>query len=301
MTDLYLGILLMVALGAAAFAATRRLANFGPAWLYDAAAFVTVALLCSYIWWVWDDVRIAHWLPYSNLIIVGNWFLPMLGVLAGLVWRRFPQSRARQCAATLMLFAAGLYSTVNPVLGEAPICQNDWERLGRGRCFLQTTDATCSAAAAATLLSLHGIATDEQEMADLCLTREGTTWKGLFRGLSLKTEWTPWQVTVFRGTPADLHDPGSYPVLVCAELRPDAPGKEIYREEYGWIPGTPHSVVVLGRTHDGTYVVHDPVAGREYWDEDELRLLWTGSAVRLVPRDDATASLLAMLMPEAAQ
>jgi hypothetical protein len=195
-----------------------------------------------------------------------------------------------------MLFAAGLYSTVNPVLGEAPICESHWERLGRGRCFLQTTDATCSAAAAATLLSMHGIAADEQEMADLCLTREGTTWKGLFRGLSLKTEWTPWAVDVFRGTPADLDDPDFYPVLVCAELRDNAPFEQIYREEYGWIPGTPHSVVLLGRANDGTYIVHDPVAGREYWDEEELRLLWTGGAVRLVPRDDLRPSLLASIV-----
>ena len=296
MMDLYLGIMLMVALGAATFAATRRMANFGPLWVYDAAAFVTVALLCGYIWWVWDDVRVSHWLPYSNLIIVGNWFLPLLGVLAGLVWRRLPQSRTRQYTATLLLFAAGLYSTVNPVLGEAPTCRSHWERLGGGRCFLQTTDATCSAAAAATLLSLHGIVTDEQEMADLCLTREGTTWKGLFRGLSLKTEWTHWDVDVFRGTPDDLNATECYPVLVCAELRPDAPHEQVYREEYGWIPGMPHSVVVLGRWHDGTYVVHDPVAGREYWDEEELRDLWTGSAVRLVPRDNARASLIAALL-----
>lgn len=296
MMDLYLGIMLMVALGAATFAATRRLAHFGPMWLYDAAAFVTVSLLCSYIWWVWDDVRVAHWLPYSNLIIVGNWFLPMLGVLAGLVWQRFPHSRGRQCTATLMLFGAGLYSTVNPVLGEAPTCRSSWEHLGRGRCFLQTTDATCSAAAAATLLSLHGISADEQEMADLCLTREGTTWKGLFRGLSLKTEWTPWAVDVFRGTPHDLDDPSSYPVLVCAELRPDAPHEEVYREEYGWIPGMPHSVIVLGREPNGTYIVHDPVAGREFWNEEELRLLWTGSAVRLIPREDLRPSLIASMM-----
>jgi hypothetical protein len=194
-----------------------------------------------------------------------------------------------------MLFAAGLYTTIDPVLGQAPTCRSNWERLGGGRLFLQTTDSTCSAAAAATLLSLHGIATDEQEMADLCLTREGTTWKGLFRGLSLKTEWTPWQVDVFRGTPADLDAPNSYPVLVCAELRRNAPFEQVYQEEYGWIPGTPHSVVVLGRAHDGTYIIHDPVAGREFWDEEEMRLLWTGSAVRLVPRNDLRPSLLASL------
>ena len=31
-------------------------------------------------------------------------------------------------------------------------------------------------------------------MAELCLTRRGTSWMGLYRGLKLKTEGTPWKV-----------------------------------------------------------------------------------------------------------
>lgn len=297
MTDLYLGIALMVAVGVACFAATRRIANFGPPWMYDAFALGTVCILCGYIWWIWDDVRVARWLPYPNLIIVGNWFLPLLGVLAGLVWRRMPHRGGRRWVATLLLFTAGFYSTVDPVLGEAPECRHKWERTSNGRLFMQTTDATCSAAAAATLLSQHGIPADEQEMAELCLTREGTTWKGLYRGLSLKTQWTSRKVEVFRGTPADLdHSLSSpYPVLLCAELQPDAPNAGKYRDEYGWIPGTPHTVVVLGRNPDGTYQVHDPVAGQEIWTAEELELLWKGTAMRLVPRDEQHQSLLASL------
>ncbi len=295
MTDLYLGIALMLTLGVACFIATRRLANFGPRWVYDVAALLTVAILCGYIWWIWDDVRVARWLPVSNLIIVGNWFLPLLGVLAGLVWKRFPESRWRRSVATGLLFTAGCYTTVNPVLGEAPHCQSRWERARNARLFLQTTDATCSAAAAATLLSLHGIPADEQEMADLCLTRQGTTWKGLYRGLSLKTELSAWEVQVFRGSRDDLRGEEAYPVLVCAELDPYAPNADNYEQEYGWIPGTPHSVVVLGRTADGSFLVHDPVAGQELWSAREMDALWTGTAVRLVPRGDFGPSLLVSL------
>lgn len=295
MTDLYLGIALMLALGVGCFAATRRLANFGPRWVYDLAALLTVGTLCGYIWWVWDDVRVARWLPVSNLIIVGNWFLPLLGVLAGLVWRRMPESRWRRAIATGLLFLAGCYSTVNPVLGEAPHCQSRWERARNGRLYLQTTDATCSAAAAATLLSLHDIPADEQEMADLCLTRQGTTWKGLYRGLSLKTEFTSWDVQVFRGSRHDLHGADAYPVLVCAELDPEAPDADSYEQEYGWIPGTPHSVVVLARNPDGSYLVHDPVAGQEVWSPSEMDALWTGNAVRLIPRRQLATSLLVTL------
>ena len=34
----------------------------------------------------------------------------------------------------------------------------------------------------------------EQEMAELCLTRHGTSWQGLYRGLKLKTAGTGWDV-----------------------------------------------------------------------------------------------------------
>jgi len=280
MTDLYLGIVCMTALGAVFFTATRRFAHRVPKWLDDVLALVTVTVLLIYIRWFWDDVRLARFLPVPNLIIVGSWFLPLIGILAGLVWGRLRNSRRRCWFSTGLLFATALYATVQPVLGQPPTCRNQWE----GAICLQTTRSTCAAAAAATLLHRFHIPAAEQEMADLCLTREGTTWKGIYRGLKLKTCDTPWEVEVFRASMDDLRSGLCGPAILEMELRRDAFADIRYQTEWGWIPGTPHSVVFLRVTERGGFLVADPSVGREEWSAEDIALLWTGEGMRLIPR-----------------
>jgi hypothetical protein len=248
--------------------------------LHDLLATITVAMLLVYIRWFWDDVRLARFLPVPNLIIVGSWFLPLIGILAALVCARLPESRLRRRGASGLLFASALYATVQPVLGEAPTCKNEWE----GKVCLQTTRTTCSAAAAATLLRQFGVRSGEQEMADLCLTRHGTTWKGIYRGLTIKTDETPWNVEVFEATLADLRSNLIGPAILNVELRPDAFADVRYQTEWGWIPGTPHSVVFLKVTERGGFLMADPSVGQEEWSAEDVALLWTGEGMRLVPR-----------------
>ena len=107
MTDIYLGIAGMVLLGLGSFHATRKMATDRPNWLYDVLALLTVLLLLAYIRWCWNAPRLTQILPYSNLIIIGNWFLPLVGVLAGLVWGRFTERTARRWVAIVLLFGAG--------------------------------------------------------------------------------------------------------------------------------------------------------------------------------------------------
>lgn len=284
MLDIYFGVVLMLLLFAACFVATRRMTEGLTVAACDALAALTVVLICGYIWWVWDNIRLAQWLPFSNLIVVGNWFLPMTGVLAGLAWRRVHHSAARRWLAMALLLGSGVYSTLRPVLGEPPRCDARWERAAEGRLILQTTESTCAAAAAATLLGLHGIPANEQEMASLCLTRDGTTWKGLFRGLVLKTSATEWNVEVVRGSAENLAADSRMPIVLCTRLSPDHPRAREYQHEWGWIPGMPHTVVVIGRLRQGEFVVHDPVAGKEVWTAEDLEALWTGEGMRLVAR-----------------
>lgn len=284
MTDIYSGMCLMLLLSAACFAATRRAARGVPFWVCDLSGAIIVAAICAHIRWLWDDVRLAQWLPYSNLIVVGNWYFPLAGVLAGLAWRRIETSVVRRWAVLILLLSSSLYTCVQPVLGAPPLCRSRSERSVEGRLFYQTTTSTCAAAAAATLLSHYGISTDEQEMAELCLTRHGTTWKGLFRGLKLKTSQSRWSIEVFHGDGDELPRDHLYPVILWAELSPSHPNAAAYRAEWGWIPGTTHTVVVLRQIRPGEYLIHDPVAGKEVWTEEELDLLWTGEGMRLVQR-----------------
>jgi predicted double-glycine peptidase len=145
---------------------------------------------------------------------------------------------------------------------------------------LQTSQASCSPAAAATLLRAYCIDTTEQEMALLCLTsREGTSMLGLYRGLKIKTRNTAWDVYMFdSATIDDLR--GAGPVLLSVELRDGR--LEQHMQTWGWIPGVPHTVVLLGFVGDDKVLVADPAIGREVWFIDDLRLLWHGEGARLV-------------------
>ena len=52
-------------------------------------------------------------------------------------------------------------------------------------------------------------------------------------------------------------------------------------EQWGWIPGMGHSVVILGRTTDGNFIVGDPAVGLEIWSKADLDLLWSGVGMRV--------------------
>ncbi|QDU40305.1 hypothetical protein Mal4_46610 [Maioricimonas rarisocia] len=281
MTDLYLGVAIMTALSVLLAVVTARVTRNVPNRLCDLLALLTIMLIVAYIVWLWDDITLAHLLPFSNLIIVGNWMTLLAGVLAGLVWRRLRKKSLRRVAAVSLLAVIGFYALVQPILGDPPECEDRWQR----DVCLQTSDVTCSAAAAAMLLAAHGIPATEQEMARLCLTRNGTTWKGIYRGLKLKTADTPYDVEIFNEDVDTLRRSKSGPFLLKAELQEDAPVPPIYHEEWGWIPGQPHSVVLFEFLDNGDALIGDPSIGLEAWSVKDLQVLWHGQGLRLVRRD----------------
>jgi hypothetical protein len=232
-----------------------------------------------YVAALWNDVYLASLLPYSNLIVLGNWFPPMTAFVAGLAWYR-PGGRSRVRKALFLgsLTAMAWFSAFAPLKGEPPACRDVWA----GEVCLQTSRYTCSAACAATVLRSHGIAADEREMAELCLTREGTTWQGLYRGLKWKTRGTAWDVEVFHGTLEDLRRRGG-PVIISVQL-PEGSNRAYYTEEWGWVPGQSHSVVFYEFNGEHFVRMGEPTVGLETWHVEELEYLWQGFGVRLVPR-----------------
>ncbi len=149
----------------------------------------------------------------------------------------------------------------------------------------QTHPSTCSAASSATILVALGIPASEQEMARLCLTRNGTTWLGLYHGLATKLLNTPYRPVFFESAIEDLPAlAGPYPLLLCCRLdRRAARQRPQYVREGGWIPGMAHSVVYFGN-FAGRHVIGDPSRGYEVWSDEDLRILWTGQGLRIVKR-----------------
>lgn len=299
--DLYLGLALMALFSAGAFALGIRLAR-GHRWVGNGLAIATVLLTILYVRFIWDDIRLARLLPFSNLVIVGNCLPLMSTFLAGIVWHRI--HHWRRVFGVAALWIAGSYAACTPLLElrwqsgtssgiprllcfippEVPACEDNWTDIG---ICLQTTPATCTPACAATLLKIHGIATTEGEMARLCLTSsQGTNWVGLYRGLKLKTRGTQLDVAVLSGSAEDLLKNLPGPCIISVGLPLDTRSDSFYRTKWVWNPGEEHSVIILGYTEEGLLQIIDPIPHIEYetWRTKDLAVLWRGQGMALIRR-----------------
>lgn len=279
MGDLYFGLLFLAALSAALFGVGRTIGLRVSTRGVNRLSALTVVVLIAYIVCVWDQTALVRWLPYSNLIVLGNWFPFEAALLGGLASAQSSMPAWRRGLTVTALQLAGIFVVLSPLMGTAPQCGHAWSE---GVC-LQTTKQTCSAASAATLLQMHGIAATEQEMADLCLTRRGTNWMGLYRGLKKKTAGTEWDVEVFTGSADELRSRS--PAILSVGLSRLAQADPLYQTELGWTPGVRHSVVLLGFVTDLVEIGEPtPDAGRERWTNSDLQELYLGQGMRLVRR-----------------
>lgn len=280
MGDLYLGLLILAVLSAATFGIARAIGRRVSSRACNGLSFVAVVTLAGYIVFLWDQTALVRWLPFSNLIVLGNWFPLEASFLGGLASTQMALPIWRRGLTVVGLQLAGAVVVLFPLMGAAPRCGDVWS----DDICLQTTKQTCSAASAATLLRMHGIDATEQEMAELCLTRRGTNWMGLYRGLKKKTAGTEWDVEVFTGSSEDLRLLEG-PAILSVGLEREAPVDRIYQAELGWRPGLRHSVVLLGFVTDLIEIGEPtPDVGRERWTQQDLQALYLGQGMRLVRR-----------------
>jgi hypothetical protein len=191
-----------------------------------------------------------------------------------------PGNARRKALFVTALGLVAFYSLVHPLQGMPPQCEDRWINT----ICLQSSQATCSAACAATLLEQYKIAATEGEMADLCLTRKGTHWKGLYRGLKLKTADDLWDPEFFRCSYEELKAMPPAPRILTVEFREEIGDELSEGARHGWQPGVSHSIVVMSFNNDGSISVADPTTGVEVWTERDLQLLWQREGMRLVER-----------------
>src|SRR5579871_4053372 len=148
MGDIYLGIAIIGLLSVGAFFLAAQLARVLPRLLSDLLGPVVILAMVVYIRDVWDNLLLARLLPFSNVIIVGNWFPLATCFLAGLAWWKLRPSRIRRMICVILLLAMGSCALIYPLQGAPPKCLDVWS----DGVSIQTTWNTCSAACAATLL-----------------------------------------------------------------------------------------------------------------------------------------------------
>jgi len=250
-----------------------------PAGLALAAAFIGFILALR------GRVEWLSVIPLADAVIYCDW-TPILGAaVIGFAWSHIPGKPRRKLMTLVPLAGLTLWLAYGTLLRPTPHCNDSWQ----GDVCLQTSESSCSAACAATLLRGAGQPATEAELARLCLTCDprgsepgGTTLHGLYRGLKLKTAGTALRVDARRITIEDLLREGSGPWIISVGLTNQQAADPIYREQYGWSPGMRHSVVLFRQVTADRVEIGDPSVGREQWSLDDLRILWRGDAVRLV-------------------
>jgi hypothetical protein len=289
---LRLAIAFMVMLSIVTFVLSCRTLKESSPEVLKAVAVSVLFLIAAYIRFVWGQLWIVTWIPLPSVIILSNWFPVLLPVLASASWlhtRNRPLWRRVPAQIALMGIAFWTVFSVLPLTEHD--CSDEWipaTSLVPFRVCRQTTIHTCSAASAATMLEVLGIPATEKEMARLCLTRSGTTWLGMYHGLSIKLMGTEYHVRFFQGTIDQLVTVSrTHPVLLCCQLNEQV-ADEIpeYVTEDGWKPGVLHSVVCFGSRLGESFVIGDPSQPRvELWSRRDLQNLWSGTGLLLTAGD----------------
>lgn len=283
MTDLYAGLAIMAVVTVAVLLMTVLLTRGISRREATGTGVVVALLILLYLRYIWNQPFVSRLLPVSNLVVVSNWFPLIAAFLTGITWTHGYGTRLRRAVFGGTLIGFAVWSTVHPLLGSPPECDNRWDR--HGIC-LQTSRYTCTAAAAATLLRQYGISAQESEMAELCLTRRGTTWLGLFRGLQLKVDGLALNVEVIEcDLNAMLKLKG--PLILSVGIDPEKPYRPEYVDKWGWEPGQLHTVVCFDQKVRGLRLIGDPAVGLEAWNHEDFRTLYRGRVVRLVRTDQS--------------
>ncbi len=290
MEHLRLAIGFMGFLSVGTFFLTRRVITRFPPRLLEALAAGVLLLIGLYFWFVWGQLWIVNWIPLPSVIVLSNWFPVLLAMLAAILWTRQQNtSLVRRVPIQAALLAVTIWSVIYVVPRSPPECGNEWiaaEPPIPFRICRQTTDFTCSAASVATILESLGIEATEAEMARLCLTRHGTTWLGMYHGLSIKLWGTGYQAEFFEGSVSDLKTLASTrPILLCCQLTEEVSQQNPEYTEYdGWIAGVQHSVVCFAAVRDG-FLIGDPSqAQMEHWSDQDMQNLWIGTGLMVTGR-----------------
>jgi predicted double-glycine peptidase len=276
MADIYIGIAIVFMVSTAFFYCALVIAG------KYSRKISTIIAGCLLLLLIFSIITAPHnWLvnllPLSNVIIFANLIVPFTALLSGTVWRLISGKLYRKLLFMIPLVFIAFYSSYGFLFRPVPTSGNNW----KDDVCLQSSESSCSAACAATLLKHYGIAASEKELIELCLTRDnGTMLLGTYRGLKLKTKQTQYVVKIEKWNLDKLLN-SKFPVIIQAELKRWSNADKRYAGQWGWTPGVSHAVIFLGKGEGDKVIIADPSIGREQWRVEGIKTLWHGRVIYL--------------------
>src|SRR5476651_2201963 len=118
MTDIAVGIAVIVLLSflciVAGYTLQGRLTRIST----PISFIVLLVAMLAYGRFLRESPILSRMLPFSNLIVLSNWFPLFAGCMVGIAWRGIQGSAPRRCALLLPLYAVSVYSLISPLLGD---------------------------------------------------------------------------------------------------------------------------------------------------------------------------------------
>jgi hypothetical protein len=258
---------LMVCIAVGAFFAGRRITRSTQQNHHILILLLCIALAMAYVLLARDSAWQIMCMPFTNTIVYGKWLFIIASFMAGLLSNSGiirPLSRLILIPAMLLV---GSMDFGEYVLFPKPPVGNIFIDSVIG----QSSDATCSPAACATFLRLYHVEVLEKQMVEACLTTQnGTPNQGIWRALKMYVpDGHKVSIARFRD-----YKNLPFPLLVNMKLKDVDNNSGRYYGQWGWKPGVPHTVVLLGRADDGKLLVADPATGMDIWDYQILDVLW---------------------------
>lgn len=249
--------------------------------------FATVILFTAWYAASWNG-RLENVLLFSvgPAILLSN-LTPVLSCfVAGLGWDMPGVPAVRRKAAMCML------SSIAFVLFLAPLLR-PWIRpatasglgLWKDGVCVQTHDATCGAAAVATMLREHGAMATEADLIQDCLTsKAGTEPLAVYRAVKLYAQKIGFSPKLAASDPMAWERLEQYPVLAMVSpvgTDVDDPTHSGRLRKLLGRSSEGHAVVVLGRNSNGDFIVGDPSNGRVIWSPRQMLGYFSGQAIYL--------------------
>jgi len=284
MQDLVVAAVALMVLSSAALLAGRRVAvrwSSRDTFVLGAVVLTALLVFVSRFYGTWQMARL---LPFSGVIILGNW-IPVGGAfLAGITLGQSNSPRWRSGFLAGLVLLVSVYSVLCCLQGHLPTGPGYRQSADSSE---QSRRSSCGPCCAAELLRNHGIGATEEELLSLCLTSyRGSPALGLYRGLKLKTAGTKWDVQVVSCTFDELLRTPP-PLLLRISLPPvtswDGRGPWKLEKRTG-----KHAVLLMAVDDQKHLTIFDPAMPSYFhkaWRTEDLREQWLGEALRLVPRD----------------
>lgn len=282
LSDLFFAAIIMMFLSASAGLFTGFVAYSSKGQRTMLGLAVATLAMVHFLFYGSGQLFWARYVTDSAAIVYTNLAAIFAAMAAGWAWRLPETPVWRRALFATMLAIGSLAAIFWPLLSIAvrppPTGGDEWQ----DGVAMQTSWATCSPAAAATLLRAEGIGVSESEMIPLCLTdSSGTPTLGLYRGIKIIANRNGRPVNVINESLDELIATDDWPVLLAVEL-PFGSDDTRYATQWGWIPGMGHSVVALGKTPDNKgLLIGDPSVGLEAWSMADLQVLWHGDGIRV--------------------